>query len=134
MRNFEPDFHNILNAARNIEAKRLPLYDHVIAEETMEEILGIQFRGLLWGNDKDKDEYFKNLCAFYKAMGYDTVTFEACIGPVMPGSGALGGHKEGVIKTRQDFEKYPWDEIPNGYFSSYSGFYKALGNNMPQGM
>ena len=52
-------------------------------------------------------------------MGYDTVSFEELIGPAMPGSGALGEHVKGVIQTREDFEKYPWDGICDTYFQMY---------------
>ena len=32
---FEPDYRNILNCARNIESARLPLYEHIVAFETI---------------------------------------------------------------------------------------------------
>lgn len=134
LREFQPDYNHILNAARNIEAKRLPLYEHGISTSIMEKILNRNFANLLWGNEKDINEFFKNYCEFFKTMGYDTVTFELCIGPAMPGSGALGGHKDGVIKTREDFEKYPWDEIPEYFFKANSRLFDVLRNNMPQGM
>lgn len=134
MTNFQPDFNNILNTARNIEAKRLPLYEHNICSQIMEKILSRKFGDLINGDEKDVNEYFKNYCDFFKTFGYDTVTYETCIGEIMPDSGALGGHKEGVIKTREDFEKYPWDEIEELFFKRYSRYYKALRNNMPQGM
>lgn len=52
----------------------------------------------------------------------------------MPDSGALGGHKDPAIKTREDFEKYPWDTIVPNYFNTYSKYFRALRNNMPEGM
>jgi uroporphyrinogen decarboxylase len=67
-------------------------------------------------------------------MGYDTVSYEQCIGSVMPGSGALDGHKDGVIKTYEDFLKYPWEEIPDLFFERYSGNFKAFREVMPVGM
>ena len=120
MGNFQPDYNNILSAAKNIEAPRLPLYEHIICNEIMEVVLGRKFSEFIWGDQKEVNEYFKNYCEFFKTMGYDTVSFEACIGQIMPGSGALGGHKDGVIKTREDFEKYPWDEVEELYFGKFS--------------
>ena len=38
MNKFVPDYNNILNAAKNIKPKRLPLYEHNIAVSIMEEI------------------------------------------------------------------------------------------------
>ena len=134
MEKFVPDYNNISDAAKNKEAKRLPLYEHNISEGRMELILNKKFKHLIYGDDKDLDEYMANYCRFFLEMGYDTVSFEQCIGPIMPGSGALGGHKDGVIKTRGDFEKYPWSEIPAYYFERYTRYYQALRRNMPAGM
>lgn len=131
---FVPDYRNLENAARNITPARYPLYEHIICAEIMETVLEKQFSQHFSGNFNSKKEFFRNYCEFFKIMGYDTVSFEACIGPVMPGSGSLGGHKEGEIKTREDFEKYPWDEIPDLYFKAYSEQFRALREVMPEGM
>ncbi len=132
--NFQPDYTCIENAARNVEAQRLPLYEHIICPEIMETILGTRFAGLAGGNFADKKEYFRQYCRFFAAMGYDTVSFEQCIGAVMPGSGALGRHVPGVIVDRASFESYPWAEIPDLFFSAYSEDFRALGEVMPAGM
>ncbi|MDR3645314.1 MAG: hypothetical protein P4M02_09610, partial [Clostridia bacterium] len=134
MNDFTPDYHHILNAARNVEARRLPLYEHIISDGIMEQVLGKTFKALYFGDENELDEYFCNYCGFFLKMGYDTVSFERCIGPAMPGSGALGEHKPGVIKNRGDFEKYPWDEIPDLYFKKYTPYFEALRRNLPPGM
>lgn len=36
MKNFIPDYHHIVQAANNIEAERLPLYEHNISDKIME--------------------------------------------------------------------------------------------------
>lgn len=131
---FSPNYHNLVSAARNIEVKRFPLYEHIICAEIMEEITGKKFAHLWNGDDRDLDEYFKNYCNFFKDMGYDAVSFECCIGGIMPGSGALGGHIKGVIQDREDFEAYPWDSICDLYFAEYSRYFEALRRNMPEGM
>lgn len=132
--NFTPDYQNIVKAANNIEVERIPLYEHIISPKVMEEITGKKFADLYNGDDADLDEYFRNYCRFFKDMGYDTVSYEECIGPAMPGSGSLGQHKKGVIQTREDFDKYPWDEICDNYFNKYSRYFEALRRNMPEGM
>ena len=131
---FTPDYTNLEKSARNIEAPRMPLYEHIICDEMMEAVLDKKFADLIHGDFEDKKEYFRNYCEFFKRMGYDTVSFEQCIGPVMPGSGALGGHKEGVIQTREDFDKYPWAEIPGWYFERYAEDFRALAAVIPEGM
>lgn len=134
MKNFIPDYTNMLDAANNVKPKRMPLYEHIISESIMEKITNRKFAELYDGDTNDKREFFKNYNNFFKSMGYDTVSFERCIGPVMPGSGALGQHKPGVIKNREDFEKYPWDEIPSMFFERYSTDYQLMGEELPEGM
>lgn len=134
MKEFTPDFNNVIMAAKNIAPARIPLYEHIISEKVMERIMNKRFLDLYNGGREEKREFFRNYNNFFKLMGYDTVSFERCIGPVMPGSGALGNHMPGVIKSREDFEKYPWDEIPELYFKAYSQDFELLGEEMPSGM
>lgn len=47
---------------------------------------------------------------------------EKLIGQILPGGGALGNCRmTPAIQLREDFEKYPWDEIPELYFQNYEG-------------
>lgn len=134
-REFEPDYRNIVRCAQNKEAKRLPLYEHIISEKKMEEICNYKFSPLFKGDDKDIHEYFRCYCSFFKSMGYDTVSFECCIGAAMPGAGALGNSRhDPIIKTAEDFEKYPWEEIPDIYFAKFGKYFNALRDEMPEGM
>lgn len=135
MKEFIPDYRHAVNAAYNIEAQRLPLYDHVVADNVMEAILNKEFAHLLEGDEKDVKEYFRIFCNFFKTVGYDIVPFECGIGAIMPGSGALADPRvDPPIKTREDFENYPWDEIPDYFFTAYTNRYKALREAMPDGM
>ena len=131
---FQPDYENIVKTAYNIEAPRLPLYEHIISVGHLELIAGEKFGHLGGGNYADKVEFFRNFCNSAKAVGYDTISYEWCISSVMPNNGCLGGHRESVIKTREDFEKYPWDEIPNTFFRVFANDFKALAEAMPDGM
>ena len=60
MNNFEPDYTNILQAANNLKPNRMPLYEHIISEKVMEEILNKEFAELINGNLNDKREYIRN--------------------------------------------------------------------------
>lgn len=131
---FKPDYKNLVDAAYNIEAKRFPLYEHIICPEIMEEITGVKFAHLINGDDKDLDEFFKNYCNFFKRMGYDTVSYEVCITEILPLGGSLGGHKKGAIQEREDFENYPWDMVCDLYFKHAAPKFEALRRNLPQGM
>lgn len=134
MKTFEPDYTHIVDAARNIEPRRLPLYEHLINQGVIERLTGERFSQLLGGDDADLREYYRRFCGFYLKMGYDIVPYEICIGGFMPGSGALGGHKDGVIKNRADFERYPWDEAYENYWRWAPRNFEALRDALPPGM
>ncbi|MGN1015662.1 MAG: uroporphyrinogen decarboxylase family protein [Faecousia sp.] len=128
---FKPNYQNIVDAAQNRVPQRLPLYEHIISWTVMEEILGEPFAHLY---QEDKDKFFSYYCRFFREMGYDTVSFEGCITDVLPGGGALGGHKKGAIQSWEDYEKYPWDQVEQLYFDTYGPAFEALRRNMPEGM
>ena len=69
MYKFQPDYNHILNATKNIEPTRLPLYEHHISIKKMEEILENKFSDLINGDKTEKNEFFKNYCGFFEKMG-----------------------------------------------------------------
>lgn len=134
MIHFIPDYRNLLDAAHNIEPKRLPLYEHIVSVEIMEQALGKPLAHLAKKETLDLDEYYRNFCRFFVQMGYDTVSFERCICEILPDSGALYSHREGVIQDQADFDKYPWDDVPDLYFRENAPHFEALRKAMPAGM
>lgn len=48
---FEPNYQNIVDAARNKEAARLPLYEHNVSPEVIKEITGKDLPSLYEGDD-----------------------------------------------------------------------------------
>ncbi|MDY5026896.1 MAG: hypothetical protein SPF19_10335 [Oliverpabstia sp.] len=109
------------------KAERLPLYEHNVDASVMEKLIGKEFAGLYEGDDRDLEEFFSYYCGFFRDYGYDVVTFEGCIGQILPGGGALGNCRiTPAIQSREDFEKYPWDEIPELYFQNYGRYFSAL--------
>lgn len=133
-KDFQPDYTQVTDAARNVPPRRLPLYEHLISETVMEAILGVKFAGLAAGNTADRREYLRQYVRFFRDMGYDTVSFERLISAILPGSGALYAHAAPVIKNRQDLEDYPWEEIPDRFFAAYGEDYRLLGEALPPGM
>ncbi len=135
MTQFKPDYQNLIDAARNVEPRRVPLYEHVISFNVMEKITNSSFAHLVNStNMDDLREFFRQHNHFFKTLGYDTISWESFIGPIMPGSGALGEHKPGVIKNRKDFDEYPWGSIEDRFFDAYSDRFQALRDQMPEGM
>jgi len=133
-RPFQPDYRNLIDAALNRRPARYPLYEHIISEEVMEAILGNRFAGLAGGSEEDRREYTRQYVRFFREMGYDTVSFERLVSAIMPGSGALYAHAPGCIRTREDFERYPWDELADRFFGAYETDYRLLAEELPAGM
>ena len=131
---FIPNYKNLQNAAWNRKSERIPLYEHIISPLFIEKATGIKFAHLMEGNYEDKCRFFEIYSNWEKDMGYDTVSWEECICPILPGGGALGNHVPGAIQCREDFEKYPWDELHDRYFEAYDERFCALRETMPAGM
>jgi uroporphyrinogen decarboxylase len=83
--------------------------------------------------EADEDS-FRDFWAFWRLCGYDTASFECCITQILPGGGALGRHEPGSIKCREDFERYPWDELPEIYFNAFAPAFRLLEKTCPPGM
>ena len=133
---FEPDYKNLVLAARNIEAPRMPLYEHLVNTDFMEAMLGCKFEPLGRSEDPaDLREFFRHYCDFFRTFGYDTVSYEYCLGTAMPDTGRLGGH--GLppgITTRADLERYPWDEAEEIFYRVSAPRFRALREALPPGM
>ncbi len=132
---FQPDYRNILNAANNKRPERLPLYEHIISPNIMEKIMDKKFADLFEGDDDDLLQWTKHFCRFYKEMTYDTVSYEAAIVLALPDGGkAIMGQEKGPIQSREDFNNYPWDEIPDMYWKRADRLFSALRKSIPEGM
>ena len=63
---FQPDYCHLLDAAHNRRPASLPIYEHIIAPEVMEKVLGAKFAALGTSNNpKDLDEFFRHFCRFF---------------------------------------------------------------------
>lgn len=131
---FQPDAAHFLSVMRNQRPERLPIYEHIICPQIMEQILGESFADLLGGDAPDRREYFRHYTRFFREMTYDVVSFEVCITSVLPEHGALSGGKAGPIQDREDFENYPWEEIPEMFWERATGQFDALVEALQEGM
>lgn len=131
---FQPNYQNIVDAAYNRVPQRLPLYEHLVSSKIMEKVLGVSFAHLHEGKGQELDDFFTQYCRFFREMGYDTVSYEGCITEILPGGGALGGGKKGVIGSWEDFEGYPWEQLEDRYFALQGPRFEALRRAMPEGM
>jgi uroporphyrinogen decarboxylase len=131
---FQNDYHHMLDVLANRRPVRLPVYEHIISPFIMEEILGVPFAGLQFGDDADLDEFFHHYGRFFQQMTYDTVSFEVTITDMLPDHGAIQGGRPGPIQNWADFERYPWNQLCEIYWRGAERQFQALGRNLPSGM
>jgi uroporphyrinogen decarboxylase len=130
---FLPDYRVIEAAARNERPERLPFYEHNIHPGPAEALVGGDWADLVTSHDADDiDEFWRNFCAFFPAVGYDTVSFEYCITVVLDG-GALAGPGPGPIQDRADFERYPWAECPDRFWRMAEPHFDGMVRNLLPG-
>jgi len=134
MKKFTPDYKNLEDAAYNRKPKRTPLYEHLVSADIMERLTGRKFCRYYSGDKPDYDAFFKEFDRFFPEYGYDTVTYEGCITEILPGGGALGGHKKGAIDGAKAFENYPFNQALYFYIDRFKPRFDALKRNMPDGM
>jgi len=130
---FQPDFHHFADVMQNRRPQRLPLYEHIVSSSIMEKFLDARFAELEHGNRQDLDEYFGQHCRFFRDMTYDTVSYEVCIGEILPGPTALSGG-QGPIQSNADFDAYPWAELPERFWAKARPRLDALVAALPPGM
>ena len=65
---FQPDYRNIEAVVRNQRPARLPLYEHLINDESMEQIAGFEFPDFDTGSDVDRRRHFELYCDFFRKM------------------------------------------------------------------
>ena len=131
---FTNDYRFMLEVLANRRPARLPIYEHLINPPFMEGVLDQKFAEDVQGGPADVARFFEHYCRFYQTMTYDTVSFEVTITDLLPDHGAILGGKKGPIQNRADFERYPWDELPECYWQAAGPQFEALAAAMPPGM
>ncbi len=132
---FEPDYTHIVKAAQNIWAPRLPLYEHGVGEKVIYETMGTKPYQVWFSKDMEESrDGFRKFWDFWRAMGYDTASMEFGVCGALVGGGALNQQSKGCIKERADFERYPWDEIPQRFYDLYAPYIQNFAQTCPPGM
>jgi len=131
--NFTPDYTNILKVLYNQRPDYLPLYEHHIDSPFISKCTGEKLE-IVSNNRSDLEDYFRKIINFWKNNGYDAFDYEAAICDVFPGHGAIMGGMKGPVQTRDDFNKYPFEDIPRIFWETYSPRLEAIRKVLPQGM
>ncbi|MGD8818804.1 MAG: uroporphyrinogen decarboxylase family protein [Anaerolineae bacterium] len=131
---FHCDYRHVLDVLANRRPTRLPIYEHIISPEIMEQILDSEFADLIEGDTADQSEFFRQYCRFFQEMTYDTVSYEVTICTNLPDHGAIFGGRPGPIQNRSDFDAYPWSELSDRYWHVAASRFDALSKSLPPGM
>ena len=132
MDDFAPDCNNLLQVLRNERPRRLPLYEHHIDLPFISRATGRQI-AIQGRRKEDYVAHYRDVIGFWKGMTYDAFDYEAAICDVFPGHGAILGGK-GPIQSRDDFNRYPFDELPAIFWSTYQPHLDAIREALPPGM
>lgn len=116
MRVPEPNYRFFMEAMKNKRPERMPIYEHNIDPGFIEKAINVPMRELIAGKPADQRKYMKHFVDFWVNNGYDTVSFELGIPMSCPGSGCLRIHTPPVLKSQEDVDAYPWNEIEEKYF------------------
>lgn len=130
---FTPDYTQIEAVLHNRRPERLPLYEHHIDTPFIEKVRGktISIEGQ---SPKDFENYYRQIVLFWKEMTYDAFDYEAAVCDLFPGHGAISGGMLGPIQTRDDFNKYPFDELAGKFWDTYTPHLEAIRKVLPPGM
>lgn len=130
---FIPDYRNILDVLYNRKPARLPLYEHAIDPPFIRKVIGHDL-SIQGDRAKDYQDYYLTISKFWQTMTYDSFAYEAAICEILPGHGAINGGKPGPIQTRDDFERYPFDELPGLFWETYTPHLEAIRAILSPGM
>ena len=132
---FSPDYTRIASAARNRKTNGIPLYEHDINRTVIGAIVQKDLHAMYESRDPDTlDLLFKTIADFHIEHGYDTYSFEGCVTEIIQGGLGLTGQAESIIRSREEFEEYPWDTLSDRYFQKFSIYFDAIRRTLPEGM
>ncbi len=130
---FIPDYTQIETVLHNKRPKRLPLYEHHIDDVFIAKAIDREI-GTEGNTVRDYNNYYRKRFRFWRDMTYDAMDYEASVCDVFPGHGAIFGGIPGPIQSRDDFNKYPFEEIPTRFWKEYTPHLDAIRAVMPDGM
>lgn len=131
---YEPNFERLVQVAQNKKPDQLPLYEHII---DMRVIATLRQADLSIGENPsahDLRRRYSHICAFWREMTYDTISFEGSIIMSLVDSGAIFGGREGPIQSMEDLEAYPFEEVERRFWSLWTGHLDTLGELLPDSM
>jgi uroporphyrinogen-III decarboxylase len=130
---FQPDYTNILKVLYNQRPGYLPLYEHHIDVPFISKAIGEKLE-IVSDKPADLEDYYRKITSFWAKNGYDAFDYEAAICEIFPGHGAILGGMNGPIQTREDFDRYPFNDLPEIFWKKYTPHLEAIRKVLPPGM
>jgi uroporphyrinogen decarboxylase len=134
MKMFEPDYRHVIDAANNIEAERLPLYEHGFDAGVVEKIIGEPVQPLLDSTYENHIEAQRRIARCGIQLGYDVIPFERPVCAVVQNAAGLCGRAPSLIETMEDLDAYPWEKKVEEFVVRFEAHYQALREALPEGM
>ena len=132
---FSPDYTRITEAAQNKKTNGIPLYEHDINRSVISSIIKKDINTMYESrNPRVIEDMFKYIADFHITYGYDTYSFEGCFTELVQGGKGLMGAAGSIIRTRKEFETYPWETLVDNFFERFSIYFDAIQKTLPEGM
>jgi uroporphyrinogen decarboxylase len=132
---WEPNYEHIVAAARNRRPERLPIYEHHIAAELIGQAYGCDMTSPTENSSVEEfRRHYSNQVRFWREMTYDTIDFEAAIVGCWDDSGAIMGGRPGPIQNRADYERFPFEQVPERFWKRWTPHLDSLAQALPDGM
>ncbi len=133
--NYKPDYNRVISAALNKTTDYLPLYEHNVSCNIIEELCGLELDSKMESRDPDLiDQAFRHIAEFHISHGYDTYSFEGCFTHIIQQGKGLTGEAGPLIRNREDFENFPWETLTAKYFDSFKIYFDSIRRTLPEGM
>lgn len=129
----EPDYRRMVQVLHNERPDVLPLYEHIIDTRVVARIRDADIT-LRDTRPATLRHHYGHVCAFWREMTYDTISFEGCITTVLVDGGALYGGRKGPIQSWENLEAYPFDRVEKAYWQTWGPHLDIIGECVPEGM
>lgn len=127
----KPDFEQFLKVLRRQgKPNHLPFYEHIASPGFITRRTGKPFDKM----NLDDIGYWRTYVDFWLGMGFDCIPMEISLNCPLPSTGgglSHGSEAQVVIRTLEDYEKYPWPEESHPIEFKY---FETVASLLPDGV
>ncbi len=135
MKEFVPNYQNIVNAAFNKKSDRLTLHELGICSTHLNNVMGYNIWDHMDENTlASRKKFYSEYANAHKNLTFDYVNCIAGLFPFLNNGKSLLGHEPGPIQCRADFEKIDWESIPEKFMKKNEELYTFTAETLPEGM